>query len=172
MFQSDCSVFTAQEVESRTCGKLSTADVTSALIREVCLLQPIQCRKDKRASPADCVYCLVTVRVTDTPLYSVNALDPLPCIHTHTGPIVSKAPLNMDKEGDVTICPSSLGINVRYRSVLESIGSHYLSSVTYLSCYGCDCFQSPGPAVCRSRVILYRTGETDVWRVLIKTYPL
>lgn len=49
----------------------------------------------------------------------------------------------MEKER-VTICPSSPGINVRYRSILESIGSHYLSSVTYLSCYGCDCCQRPG----------------------------
>lgn len=50
----------------------------------------------------------------------------------------------MEKERDVTICPSSPGINVRYRSIPESIGSHYLSSVTYLNCYGCDCLQSPG----------------------------
>lgn len=46
------------------------------------------------------------------------------------------------KKRDVPICPSSSGISVQYWSISESIGSHYLSSVTYLNCYGCDCCQS------------------------------
>lgn len=50
----------------------------------------------------------------------------------------------MEKRRDVTICPSSLGFSVQYRSVLKSMGSHYLSSVTYLNCYGCGCFRSLG----------------------------
>lgn len=66
----------------------------------------------------------------------------------------------MEKNRDVTICPSPLGINVQYWSIPESIGSYYLSSVTYLNCYCSDCFLSPS-RLCHSQVILYNTGETE-----------
>lgn len=70
----------------------------------------------------------------------------------HFGPHATHTPFNIEKERDVTICPSSPGFNVRYRSMLESIGSHYLSSVTYLNCYGCDCFRRPGQLCVFSQV--------------------
>lgn len=95
---------------------------------------------------------------------------------THTqGHLSRKASLNTGEERDVTICPSSSDINAGYRSILESTGSHYLSSVTYLDCYGCDCAAKGPPDLDLSdfpSVIVYRSGgNRDVWRVLIKTYP-
>lgn len=98
------------------------------------------------------------------------------CADTHTqGHLSRKASLNTGEERDVTICPSSSDINAGYRSILESTGSHYLSSVTYLDCYGCDCAAKGPPDLDLSDfppVIVYRSGgNRDVWRVLIKTYP-
>lgn len=112
--------------------------MTSGLIRQLCLLKLIRCSRDKRGALADCA---------DSYSYWHHFVfcQPHSHTHTHTRPLVSKASLNIyiyKKKRDVPICPSSSGISVQYWSISESIGSHYLSSVTYLNCYGCDCCQS------------------------------
>lgn len=138
--------------------------MTSGLTRQVCSLKLIQCRIDNGQLTV-CTAQLQLVTDPHPPLYSVNTQPPphtlvylrtgLTIIHLHTCPCSS-----WKGEEDVSICPSSPGINVRYRSILESIGSHYLSSVTYLNCYGCGCLPSPS-RLCLYRVIPHRAGETE-----------
>lgn len=145
--------------------------MTSALIRQVCLLKLIQAEKTKD-SVWPCVCCTVTVQVTDTPLYSVNALDPS---HRQTHPHRANCLKSSFEHGKGKRChnlsflswyqcPISIHPQV-YRFSLPVLSN--LSQLLWLWL-----LPKPRQAHCLSQVIFYRIGETDVWRVLIKTHPL
>lgn len=137
MFQSDC------------CGSSSSSRkhdmwITIYSRQDLCPHQTgLFIESDSVRGRQRSVFSTFTVRLTAARLCCVHTAGSLLCTHTCTRRSFITS-LNVAKERDITICPSPLGINVRYRSILQSIGSHYLSPVTYLNCYGSDCFQSPG----------------------------
>lgn len=101
-------------------------------------------KRDKRAALPDCV--LDSYSYWHLFLFC-ECVEPHSHTHIHLSfsTLTHRATfLNMGKERDVTIWPSPPGMSVQYWSILGSIGSRYLSSVTYLNCYGYDCCRSHG----------------------------
>lgn len=84
-----------EEVGDMTGGQPGQEDVTFGLIRQLCLLDLIQCSRDKRGALADCAGQLQLL----TPLCVLSMQSTH--MHTHTRtqtrPLVSKASLNIEK---------------------------------------------------------------------------